>query len=101
MKPPIYQKVYDILMTIPKGKVTTYGAIAKKLTLNPRFVGRILHVNPDAPQVPCHRVVKSDGTFAGGYAMGGSLEQKRRLIEEGVHFAGDKVLREDILSNLS
>jgi methylated-DNA-[protein]-cysteine S-methyltransferase len=81
-----YQQVYDLLLKIPKGKVTTYGAIGKKLDLNPRFVGRILHVNPDAPRVPCHRVVKAGGRLAGGYAMGGNEGQRARLIEEGVRF---------------
>lgn len=84
-------------MTIPKGKVTTYGAIGKKLNINPRYVGRILHVNPNAPRVPCHRVVISNGAFAGGYAMGGTSAQKKILIEEGVKFKGDKVLRESII----
>lgn len=94
---PVYQQVYDILVTIPRGKVTTYGSIAKKLNINPRYVGRILHVNPHAPEVPCHRVVKSDGTFAGGYAMGGTPEQMKRLADEGVHLAGERVVRSDII----
>lgn len=84
-----YQAVYDLLLTIPEGKVTTYGAIAKKLGLNPRHVGRILHVNSDAPRVPCHRVVKSDGHLAGGYALGGNEGQRKRLVAEGVAFVGD------------
>lgn len=95
---PIYQKVYDVLMTIPKGKVTTYGAIGKKLKINPRYVGRILHVNPNAPHVPCHRVVKSDGTFAGGYADGGTPMQIKRLRAEGVKFQGERVLRESMVN---
>lgn len=95
---PVYQQVYDILMTIPKGKVTTYGSIAKKLKINPRYVGRILHVNPNAPQVPCHRVVKSDGTFAGGYASGGTPMQIKRLAAEGVLLKGERVLRESIVT---
>lgn len=81
-----YQSVYQLLQTIPKGRVTTYGAIGKKLGINPRFVGRILHVNPDAPRVPCHRVVKSGGHLAGGYALGGNEGQRARLLDEGVLF---------------
>lgn len=92
-----YQAVYDLLLTIPKGKVTTYGAIGKKLGLNPRHVGRILHVNPDAPRVPCHRVVKSDGHMAGGYALGGNTGQMQRLQDEGVHFVSQTQVHPDSL----
>lgn len=87
-----YQSVYQLLLAIPKGKVTTYGAIGKKLGINPRFVGRILHVNPDAPRVPCHRVVKSDGRLAGGYALGGNDGQRALLIEEGVTFRAPDIV---------
>lgn len=96
-----YQAVYDLLLTIAPGKVTTYGAIAKKLHLNPRHVGRILHVNPDAPRVPCHRVVKSDGHLAGGYALGGDDGQKKRLVAEGVMFVSDdRVAADSIMFTL-
>lgn len=102
MRDARYQAVYDLLLTVPRGKVTTYGAIAKKLGLNPRHVGRILHVNPDAPRVPCHRVVKSDGRLAGGYALGGNEGQKKRLAEEGVVFVSDdRVSADSVLLNLS
>ncbi len=102
MNKPEYQAVYDLLLTVPEGKVTTYGAIGKKLHINPRFVGRILHVNPDAPRVPCHRVVKSDGHLAGGYALGGNDGQKKRLLAEGVEFVSDdRVAAGSILLHLS
>lgn len=98
---PIYQQVYDVLMTIPRGKVTTYGGIGKKLQINPRYVGRILHMNPNAPQVPCHRVVMSGGKLAGGYARGGNAGQMEILESEGVRFKGDRVLHEYLLSSLA
>ena len=78
------KKVYDACKKIPKGKVSTYGEIAKYIG-NPdssRAVGNALSVNPFAPKVPCHRVVKGDGTL-GGFATG--LENKIALLkEEGV-----------------
>lgn len=69
---------------IPKGKVGTYGDIAKALG-NPRSsrqVGRFLHLNPHAPKVPCHRVVNSDGRL-GGYAKG-VMRKVEMLQGEGI-----------------
>lgn len=80
------EKVYDIVRKIPTGKVTTYGAIAKKLGMSPRTVGTALHLNPYEGEVPCHRVVNRDGRIAPGFAFGGIGAQRRLLEEEGVVF---------------
>ena len=54
------QKVYELLNKIPKGKITTYKEIANKLGIKGyRAIGQIVGANPNAPQVPCHRVVRS------------------------------------------
>jgi methylated-DNA-[protein]-cysteine S-methyltransferase len=78
--------VYDLLLKIPAGKVSTYGDLARALG-NPsasRVIGRILGENPNPIKVPCHRVVMSDGKV-GGYAYG--TARKRELLEkEGVSF---------------
>jgi len=81
---------YDILCQVPKGKVTTYQLLAKAMkTRGARAVGNALNKNPFAPKVPCHRVVRSDGTL-GGFA--GGAEKKRKLLErEGVRVHGDKI----------
>ena len=79
-------EVYDLLLKIPAGKVSTYGDLAKALgnPLASRQVGRILGRNPNPIKVPCHRVVMSDGK-AGGYAYGS--DRKRELLEEeGISF---------------
>lgn len=79
---------------IPKGKVTSYSAIAKKLNSSPRAVGRALRVNPFAPMVPCHRVVKADGTIGGfgGEVAGKKINEKVAMLkEEGVEFRNDKI----------
>jgi methylated-DNA-[protein]-cysteine S-methyltransferase len=79
-------EVYNILLKIPAGKVSTYGDIAKALgyPTAARLVGQILHDNPNPVTVPCHRVVQSDGRL-GGYAYGS--ERKRQLLEkEGIRF---------------
>jgi O-6-methylguanine DNA methyltransferase len=58
------ETVYALLKTVPLGKVTTYGAIAKKLNSKAaRAVGTMMATNPYAPVVPCHRVLKSDGSI--------------------------------------
>lgn len=83
--------VLEIIKNIPAGKVTTYGAIGKAMDISPRQVGRILHKNPDPNKYPCHRVVRSDGTIAAGYAFGGRSEQIKKLISEGVKFEKGKI----------
>ena len=84
--------VYDLVSRIPKGKVLTYGAVARELGLKtPRQVGWILHRNDDHQHVPCHRVVFADGSLSGNYAFGGSDAQRQWLKSEGVVFKGDKV----------
>src|SRR6478672_13932969 len=83
--------VYELLLKIPTGKVSTYGDLAKALgnPLASRQVGRILGRNPNPIKVPCHRVVMSDGKI-GGYFYGS--DRKRELLEEeGISFTDEIV----------
>lgn len=80
------EKVYELVRQVPKGKVTTYGTIAKLLHMSPRTVGTALHLNPYEGDVPCHRVVNREGKIAPGFAFGGLGEQRKRLEKEGVTF---------------
>jgi methylated-DNA-[protein]-cysteine S-methyltransferase len=84
------QKVWAVCARVPKGKVTTYAAIAKRLgTQAYRAVGNALNKNPYHPNVPCHRVVGSDGSLTG---FAGGLEKKKRLLQaEGVAFRNGRV----------
>lgn len=84
------QKVWAVCARVPKGKVTTYAAIARCLgSKGYRAVGNALNRNPLAPAVPCHRVVGSDGSLTG---FAGGLPRKRRLLQaEGVAFKEGKV----------
>jgi methylated-DNA-protein-cysteine methyltransferase related protein len=86
-------RVYEITKQIPKGKVATYGQIAR-LAGNPkasRAVGMFIKTNPYAPAVPCHRVVASDGSLK-GYSRGeGILTKKNMLTSEGVSFVRDRI----------
>ena len=93
MSATIFQKaVWEATRKIPKGKVTTYAAIAKLIGRPKavRAVGNALNKNPYAPKVPCHRVVKSDGGL-GGFA-GGAKKKKMLLEKEGVKIKNDKIL---------
>ena len=85
--------VYEFLLTIPSGKVVTYGYIAehlgnKKLA---RFVGNVLHNNHDGNKYPCYKVVNSRGKLSENYSFGGIEEQKRRLIADGIEVIEYKV----------
>ena len=83
------RQVYDIIAQIPKGKVTTYGDIARALghPRASRVIGRILNKNPNPILTPCHRVIKSNGKI-GGYAFG-KARKKELLKKEGLSFIGD------------
>jgi len=86
--------VYETCRQIPKGKVSTYLLLAKALNSSPRAVGQALRCNPYAPQVPCHRVVASDGTLGGfmGETAGKELERKKALLRsEGIEIEGNTI----------
>lgn len=86
-----FEKIYEVVKKIPRGKVATYGQVATAAG-NPRWsqvVGYALHSNPRPGEIPCHRVVKKDGRVAEGFAFGGENVQRMLLIEEGVNFIDD------------
>lgn len=87
----VFERVYNIVSKIPKGKVLTYGNIGVVLGINPRVVGYALHANKSTKAVPCHRVVFKDGSLAEGFAFGGKDVQKNMLTKEGISFNGEKV----------
>ncbi len=87
-------KVYGLCKKIPKGKVSTYGAIAKALNSSPRAVGQALRCNPYAPIVPCHRVVASDGRIGGfmGKVKGKEIQKKIAMLKsEGINLKAGKI----------
>ncbi len=81
-----FETVYKIVKTIPKGKVASYGQIAKLAgnSKMSRQVGWALHVNPSQGEIPCHRVVMKDGSLTKGFAFGGIEIQRAMLESEGV-----------------
>jgi len=89
------EKVWKLMQRIPKGRVTTYSMIAKKLNTRAyRAVGNACRKNPYAPRVPCHRVVRTDGTVGGfgGKTSGKTVEKKIRLLrKENVEIKNGKI----------
>jgi methylated-DNA-[protein]-cysteine S-methyltransferase len=83
------QKCYQILKQVPKGKVTTYKAIAEKLNTKAyRAVGNAMNKNP-SKDVPCHRVIKSNGEV-GGFAHG-TKKKISMLKKEGIKITNKKI----------
>jgi len=80
------EKVYSYLLTIPQGKVVTYGQIAEYLGNRnlSRVVGNILHNNPSEEKYPCYKVVNSKGALSSNFAFGGIEKQKEKLEAEGI-----------------
>ena len=85
-------KVYKKLLQVPRGKITTYGELAKAVGLKngQRAVGTMMKKNPFPVIVPCHRVVKSDGKI-GEYVYGVSVKSKM-LTKEGIKIKDGKII---------
>lgn len=84
-KETFYNKIYDRTKQIPKGRVTTYKELARALNSKAyRAVGSAMRCNPNAPIVPCHRVVCSDGKVGNYSAVGGVKKKIELLRDEGV-----------------
>lgn len=97
-----FDKIYNIVSQIPKGKVATYGLVAE-LAGNKRWarvVGYALHNNPDRSKIPCHRVVNREGKVAKAFVFGGENEQIKLLQSEGVEVKDGKVDLEKYLWNM-
>ena len=74
------KKIWNELKKIKKGETMSYAQIAKKLKISPRYVGKVCGQNRHILVIPCHRVIRSDGSLAGFSAYGG-INLKRRLIQ--------------------
>ncbi|MBR2043245.1 MAG: MGMT family protein [Clostridia bacterium] len=87
----VFEKIYEVVMKIPEGRVATYGQVAR-LAGNERWarvVGYALHNNPLEGIIPCHRVVNRQGRTADTYAFGGGDVQRKLLEAEGIVFDAD------------
>ncbi len=87
----VFEQIYLVVAQIPKGKVASYGQIAR-LAGNARWarvVGYALHVNPDPERIPCYRVVNRFGEVSEAFAFGGGNRQEELLRADGVEFGAD------------
>ena len=78
-------KVWTYLRKIPRGSVKTYSQVAKAIgkPLAARAVANAIGKNPYAPKIPCHRVIKSNGSLGGYSGLGGIKTKKKLLKKEG------------------
>lgn len=86
-----FEIIYEIVKKIPRGKVATYGQIAR-LAGNAgwaRVVGYALHANPEPDKIPCYRVVNRFGKLAPAFAFGGIDKQAELLRAEGIVLKAD------------
>lgn len=100
-----FERIYEVVKSIPKGSVATYGQVAR-LAGNPRWarvVGYALHSNPSPSTIPCHRVVNREGRVAPNFVFGSGEAQKQLLESEGIVFEPDgrvDLTKYGIFSNL-
>ena len=82
------EKVWREIEKIPYGKTTTYKKIAEKIGQPKayRAVANACGKNPYAPEIPCHRVIRSDGHIGGYSGSGGKKRKKQLLAKEGIIF---------------
>ena len=93
-KNDFFQRVYDVVKTIPVGRVTTYGLIAKKLcsASSARTVGWALNACHNDSSIPAHRVVNRNGLLSGKHHFKGFDLMKQLLENEGIEVNDDKVV---------
>lgn len=87
------KRIYEAVKKIPKGKVATYGQIAK-MAGNERMsraVGNALHKNPEPDKIPCYKVVNSKGELASEFVFGGRDVQAKLLEADGIEVVNNKV----------
>lgn len=87
----IEKLIYHIVSLIPKGKVMSYSQIAYMLSVNPRLVGKVLHLNPNPLHVPCHRVVFNNGRLSQNFAFGKIAGQAKQLNSDGIEVINYRV----------
>lgn len=80
-----------LLAKIPRGKVTTYGIIARKLGVHPRQAGYLLSRNPDGVKYPCYRVILSSGKVGNYSGKGGTRGKELLLRKDGITVKNSRI----------
>ena len=88
------KRVYEIVKTIPKGSVLTYGEVAIRLGNKnlARAVGNALNKNPNPAEIPCHRIVNKNYMISENFKFGGAGAQQKLLEQEGLKIINKKVV---------
>ena len=91
-----YDRIYDVGRQIPRGRVASYGQVAKLAGSArwARVVGYALHACRESSDVPCYRVVTRDGRVSEAFERNGENEQVRLLKEDGIEFKDGRVIME-------
>jgi methylated-DNA-protein-cysteine methyltransferase-like protein len=92
--PNFFTDVYDVVMLIPKGRVTNYGAIARYLgtAMSARMVGWAMNAAHAHKKIPAHRVVNRQGLLTGRHHFETPTAMKERLEKDGVKVVKDQVV---------
>lgn len=93
----VFERIYEQVKRIPRGRVATYGQIALYAG-NPRWarvVGYALHSNPDPDSIPCYRVVNREGRVSRAFAFGGENMQIIMLRSDGIEVSDDGIVNLD------
>ncbi|WP_250630193.1 MGMT family protein [Rhodoflexus caldus] len=94
VKNNFFEDVYEVVCLIPRGRVTSYGAIAKYLgsKMSARMVGWAMNAAHTRPEVPAHRVVNRSGLLTGKHHFGTPTAMQEALQAEGVQVVDDRVV---------
>ena len=92
--PNFFQNVYDVVRLVPRGRVTTYGAIAKYLgaARSSRMVGWAMNASHTQPDIPAHRVVNRQGMLSGKMMFAYPLQMQELLEAEGLSVVDNRVV---------
>lgn len=85
------RQMQKLLLKIPKGKVTSYKEIARKLRIHPRAAGRLIGSNPDGKKYPCYKVIYADGRLGGYTTPKGVKEKVKRLKKDGIEIRNGRI----------
>lgn len=97
--PNFFQNVYDVVRLVPRGRVTTYGAIAKYLgaSRSSRMVGWALNASHTQSDIPAHRVVNRQGMLTGKMMFAYPMQMQELLESEGVRVVDDRVVEFEVV----
>ena len=85
------KQMQQLLLRIPKGKVTTYKEIARKLRIHPRSAGKLVGSNPDGNKYPCYKVIYSYARLGGYTSSKGVKEKVKRLKKDGIEIKNGRI----------